>query len=150
MESLYTDDQIIIKSDAANIWDLLTNPEHTVKYMYDCRVDTDWTPGSQILWTGATDQVTYVKGKIVRIEPESLLEYTVIDPNGKYPDVPENYLHVIYELSKMDDGQTLFRVRQGDYRKVAEGPARYEDATAQGGWYSILEQIKNLAEGSTT
>ncbi len=142
----YTDDYIEINASPAKVWDLLTNPGRTPSYMYGCRVETDWHPGDPILWIGAEDGVTYVKGEIHEVDPGVKLIYTVIDPQGKYEDIPENYLEVTYDLRSPSPGKTVLRVRQGDYDTVADGAARFKDATAQGGWKNILEKIKELAE----
>ena len=146
MDSLYTNDQVQIDCGADRLWEVLTKSEYTAQYMYGCKVQTDWQPGSEILWIGAEDGITYVKGQIVSIDPRRSLAYTVIDPNGKYPDVPENYLHVTYELFELYDGITRLTVKQGDYSKVADGDSRYKDTMAQGGWSSVLSDIKKVAE----
>ena len=73
------------------------------------------------------------------------LEYTVIDPNNSaVPDIPDNYLTMIYEIKEQDEG-LVFELIQGDYAKVAEGQKRYED-TLNGDDF-ILVKIKELAEG---
>lgn len=144
-KSLYTESKIIIQAKTKKIWDVLTNPDKTVQYMYGCKVDTSWTVGDAILWIGAKDNVTYVKGYVVKVEPERVLTYSVIDPEGEYEDIPENYLEVTYSLSTQGDN-TLLVVRQGNYAIAANGDQRYKDSLAQGGWQSVLEKIKEIAE----
>ena len=74
------------------------------------------------------------------------LEYTVIDPNNPaVPDIPENYLSMIYEIRVRSGSGVVFEIIQGDYSKVAQGQKRYED-TLQGDDF-ILVKIKELAEG---
>jgi uncharacterized protein YndB with AHSA1/START domain len=138
---------ITIDAPAAAVWDALVNPIKTRQYMFGCEPITDWQPGSSLLWKGVFDgqELIAVKGEIVKIEPPKYLEYTVIDPNGTIPDVPENYLTVTYTLTEKN-GQTEFTTTQGDYSKVAEGERRYQDTIAEGGWGGILEQIKKLVE----
>ncbi len=145
-DELFIADEIEINAPSEIVWDLLVNPEKTVLYMYGCRVETDWQVGSTILWIGAKDNVTYVKGEIISIEDGLRLVYSVIDPHGKYEDVPENYLQVMYDLEATGH-DTLLKVRQGNYATVANGVERHQDSISQGGWKSILEQIKILAEG---
>jgi len=48
--------------------------------MFGCYAETDWKPGSPLLWKGAADGKLYVKGRVVSIEPPHRLVYTVIDP----------------------------------------------------------------------
>lgn len=150
MEKLEIVNVIDIKASPEKVWDLLTNPQQTKKYMFGCETVSDWQVGSDLLWRGEYDgkQMVFVKGKIVKIQINELLEYTVIDPlNAEIPDVPENYLNVEYKLKAIEDG-TQLTVTQGDYSRVAQGEKRYKEAYNDGiGWDPILVQIKALAEG---
>ena len=140
--------QIEIKAPASTVWDALTNPEMTKQYMFGCETISDWEIGSSLLWQGEYEgkKMVFVKGHIVDLVPNQLLSYTVIDPNGSIPDLPENYLTVSYELVQKD-GYTLFTVTQGDYNTVAEGARRFEESSNGGeGWNPILKAIKALIE----
>ena len=143
MNELFIRQSINIKAPAAKVWDLLVNPEKTKLYMFGCKVISDWKIGSRVLWKGEADGVIYVKGYLVRIVPEQLLQYTVFDPNGKIEDIPANYLTVTYELS-FNNGVTTFIISQGDFSKVANGEERYKH-TVTGGDF-ILQKINELAE----
>ncbi|GAA0533894.1 SRPBCC family protein [Chitinophaga japonensis] len=139
---------IVIHATAAKVWDALVNPVQTKKYMFGCEPVTNWQPGSTLLWKGNFKgvEMTAVKGHIKAIEPEKFLSYTVIDPNDpKIPDIPENYLTVTYTLTA-ENGHTSLHVTQGDYANVANGQERYQHTIADGGWASILEQVKKLVE----
>ena len=147
-QPLVVTNTISIHAPAAKVWDALTNPEQTKKYMFGCEALSDWKPGSELIWKGKFNGVEMiaVKGQIVRIEPFKTLVYTVIDPNNpKIPDIPANYLTVTCDF-KEENGHTLLTVSQGDYSTVAEGEARYEDTVKGGGWDPILVQIKALVE----
>lgn len=139
---------ISIHAPAAKIWDALTNPEQTKKYMFGCEALSDWKPGSPLIWKGTFNNVEMVavKGHILSIEPNISLVYTVIDPNNpSIPDIPANYLTVTIRLTEEEDN-TRLAVSQGDYSKVAEGASRYEHSVRDGGWEPILGQIKALVE----
>jgi uncharacterized protein YndB with AHSA1/START domain len=144
---LFTENEITINAPVSEVWDLLINPKKTKLYMYGCEVICDWNPGGALLWKGSTDDVIYVKGNLVTLEPEKRLVYTVIDPNGSYADIPENYLTVTYELNPSETG-TRFRVTQGDYSKVEEGEKRYRDSIDASGWQGVLDKIKEIAESA--
>ena len=140
---------IIINAPVSKVWDALVNPEQTKKYMFGCETVSDWQPGSPLLWRGNHEgkEMVFVKGNIVRIEPEKFLAYTTIDPNSTIDDISENYLTVTYQLEENQD-QTIFTVTQGDYSNVAEGETRYKEAYNNGeGWNPILVEIKKLVEG---
>lgn len=147
------DKQLIIKNDitinapASVVWNALTNPLQTKKYMFGCEPVTDWKPGSPMLWKGVFDgkELIAVKGNIVAIQEGKYLAYTTFDPNSTTEDIPENYATVTYSL-KEENGKTHFAVTQGDFAKVADGEKRFQDAQQEGGWAGILEQIKDLVE----
>jgi len=146
-QPLIVKSSVSIHASAARVWDTLTNPQQTKKYMFGCEAISDWKPGSPLIWKGVFNgvEMVAVKGNIVSIVPNKSLVYTVIDPNNpNIPDIPENYLTVTCDLDEEGD-QTLLTVSQGDYSTVAEGPARYED-TRKGGWDSIMDRIKAVAE----
>ncbi|GAB3642236.1 SRPBCC domain-containing protein [Spirosoma arcticum] len=144
---LVIQNSITIDALPAVVWDALTNPEQTKQYMYGCEAVTDWNVGSPLLWRGTHEgqEMVFVKGYVVAIEPEKFLSYTTIDPNSTIDDTSENYLTVTYDLA-VEQGQTVLTVTQGDYTTVAEGARRYQEAVAEGGWASILLAIKTVIE----
>ena len=140
--------EITIDANPAQVWDTLVNPEKTKIYMFGCETISDWKVGSELLWRGEYEgkPMDFVKGKIVAIKPEKLLTYTVIDPFASYPDIPENYLNVTYELLN-EEGKTKLVVTQDGFETAAEGEKRYKDVYNNGeGWNPILTQIKEVAE----
>lgn len=148
MEPLIVKSVIAIDAPASQVWDALTNPEKTKLYMFGCETVSDWKVGSALLWKGNYEgqDIIFVKGNIVEIEPEKLLIYTTIDPNSTIDDVSENYLHVTYSLLS-ENKKTILTVTQGDYNTVSEGEKRYQEAYNNGeGWNPILSEIKKLIE----
>ena len=147
-QPLVVTNTITIHAPASKVWDALTNPEQTKKYMFGCEALSDWKPGSPLIWKGTFNGVEMiaVKGNVVSIDPPKSLVYTVIDPNNpKIPDLPENYLTITCKLTEQD-GQTILEASQGDYSTVAEGENRYRHTVDGGGWDPILVQIKALCE----
>jgi uncharacterized protein YndB with AHSA1/START domain len=149
-EPLIIKNSITINAPAATVWDALVNPEKTKQYMFGCETVSEWTPGSELLWKGTYEgnEMVFVKGEILQIQPEKFLEYTAIDPNSDIDDTSENYLRVTYELIPVGE-QTILNVTQGDYSTVADGERRYQDSYNNGeGWNPILVEIKKLVEGN--
>jgi uncharacterized protein YndB with AHSA1/START domain len=150
MQPLIVTSKIAIDAPVSTVWDILTNPEQTKKYMFGCETVSDWQPGSPLLWQGKWEgnDMVFVKGTIADIQPPSRLAYTTIDPNNPaIADAPENYLTVTYTLTN-ENGQTMLTVTQGDYSTVADGERRYQEAWNNGeGWNPILVEIKKIAEG---
>ena len=139
---------ITIQASADKVWDALTNPAQTKKYMFGCEALSDWKVGSPLLWKGNFNgvELVAVKGSILKIQPGKYLAYTTIDPNNpSMPDLPENYLTVTYDLSE-EGGQTLLTATQGDYSTVADGDSRYKHTVDGGGWDPILVEIKKILE----
>lgn len=148
MEPLIVKSIITIDAPASKVWDALINPEKTKVYMFGCETVSDWKVGSPLLWKGSYEgqDMVFVKGDILAIEPEKLLTYTTIDPNSSIDDVSENYLQVTYLLTPEND-KTVLTVTQGDYNTVANGEKRYAEAYNNGeGWNPILVEIKKLVE----
>ena len=148
MEKLFITNTITINAPASKVWDALTNPEQTKKYMFGCATVSDWKTGSSLLWQMELEGKEFiaVKGTIVDIQPEHYLAYTVIDPHSAIEDIPENYLIVTYDL-KEENGATVLTVTQGDYNNVEDGEKRYLEAYNNGeGWNPILVEIKKLLE----
>jgi uncharacterized protein YndB with AHSA1/START domain len=149
MQELFVKNQIVINAPISKVWDILTNPQQTKKYMFGCETVSDWKPGSPLLWKGIWEEkeMVFVKGNIKKIENEKHLSYTTFDPNNpKMEDKPENYTTVTYDLSE-SDGKTILKVTQGDFAKVDEGEKRYLEVFNNGeGWNPTLVEIKKLAE----
>ncbi|MGZ3920995.1 MAG: SRPBCC domain-containing protein [Bacteroidia bacterium] len=148
MKPLIITNSIAINSNTLKVWDALVNPEQTKKYMFGCETVSDWKEGSTLDWKGSYNgkEMTFVTGKIVKIDPGKYLAYTTFDPNSTMENIPENHLKVTYTLSP-EKGGTMLTVTQGDYNTVAEGKKRYEESYNNGeGWNPILVEIKKLTE----
>src|SRR5256885_2077621 len=93
---------ILMNASVARVWDILTNPAETKKYMFGCETVSGWKPGSPLLWQGEYEgrPMVFVKGYVVSISPGNHLAYTVFDPNSTMEDIPENYLTVTYDLAE--------------------------------------------------
>src|SRR5580658_7176761 len=115
-----------INVPAGALWKILTDNEFIPQYMFGCNAETDWKPGSPLLWKGAADGKLYVKGEIVTFAPPQLLEYTVIDPNNPaLADIPENYLTMSFTVSARGENASTLEIKQGDFTAVANGEQRY-------------------------
>ncbi len=140
--------EILINASVQAVWDALTNPAQTKKYMYGCEAISTWKQGDTLNWKGEYNgkEMIFVTGKILRIQPETYLEYTTFDPNSSMENNAANHLTVCYQLQE-ENKQTKLTVTQGDYSKVAEGDRRYKETYNNGeGWNPILMEIKKLVE----
>ena len=54
-EELIVKKTVEINAPPAKVWEALTNSSYTKKYMFALDVESDWKPGSTVIWTGAKD-----------------------------------------------------------------------------------------------
>ena len=141
--SKYFETYILIDASPEKVFDALTDPAKTRLYMYNCEVNCDWEVGSHMLWIGSVDEIVYGKGHLLEFESNNKLTYTVFDPNSTVEDIPENYLVTRITLEDLED-ETLVKISQGDYAKVASGEERFKHA--ESGWKMVLNGLKELVE----
>jgi uncharacterized protein YndB with AHSA1/START domain len=144
MAELLIRKSIDIDAPVETLWKVLTDSEFIKQYMFGCTAETDWKPGSPLLWKGAADGKLYVKGHIVSIEKPHRLAYTIFDPNSTIKDIPANYLTMTYELKKRNERASVLEITQGDFSAVEDGERRYQHSLD--GDDSVLSGIKKLAE----
>jgi uncharacterized protein YndB with AHSA1/START domain len=145
---LVVENTITINAPAIKVWEVLTRPEQTKKYMFGCETVSDWKKGSTLDWVAPYEgqPVTFVTGIICEIEPHKLLAYTTIDAQAAERDAPDKSIVATYELTE-SQGQTTLKVSQGDFSNVVNGDKRYAEVYNNGdGWNPILVQIKAIAE----
>jgi uncharacterized protein YndB with AHSA1/START domain len=145
MKELKLTKSITLNADVSTVWKALTKPEMTKKYMFGTEVISDWKVGSPILWKGTSkgEEKIVMKGSIEKIEAGKLLQFTAIDLNTKYNDVPSNYFQATYELTPKL-GKTVLSVTQGDYSHMEDGIKRFK--AASGGLNQALNALKTLVE----
>lgn len=139
---LYFKASVLVHAPREAVWKVLTEPEFTAMWLFNCIPETDWAVGSPLAWRGRLDGTVYVTGKVLRFEPPSLLSFTSFNPNGAYPDLPANYLDTTYTLKQTREGTEL-TIAQGDFSQVEDGEERFADAE---GWQGVLEAIQEVAE----
>lgn len=129
-----------LEVEQSKLWDVLTLPEWTEQYMYNCRVITSLEPGAKIEWKGVFQGVeTFLTGEILRVEPKHKLVYTTIDPTYSDATNPANYIHVTYEL-RPQNGGILFTVLNETYDGSEERLAHIKQ-----GWEEmVFPKLKGL------
>jgi uncharacterized protein YndB with AHSA1/START domain len=131
---------IIFNASVSNVWNALTNPDLIKQYMFGTTVVSDWKEGSSIIWKGEWQGKAYEdKGKILKIEPEKVLEVTHYSPLSGATDISENYHTVKYEL--MQEGDTTKITLTQDNNANEE-----EKEHSEKNWQMFLESLKKLLE----
>lgn len=133
--------EIDVSAPASQVWKALTDPEVIAKYFFGSQVQTDWQPGSPIVWKGEYEGKRYEdKGEIVDVEENRLLRVTHFSPLTGQPDEPQNYHILTYTLDERG-GSTQVSLSQDNNESEAEA----ERATAN--WATMLKGLKNIVEG---
>jgi len=127
--------EILIRADADQVWQALTDPAMTERYYYGMRIEGELTTGTQYSYTG--EDRTGIVGDIVEAVPGKRLVTTfraLFDENGR--DEPAS--RVTYELEPNEAG-TLLRLIHDE---LADSPAT--SASVGGGWPGILFGLQSL------
>jgi uncharacterized protein YndB with AHSA1/START domain len=141
MESYSVKGSIKILAPLAKIWDVLTDPDKIILYT-GSKTETDWQPGSQIVWFGEMQGLKYQnKGKVLENKPNRLLKFTYWSGIGGDADLPENHSEILYTLNPMDDHSTEL-----SYSRI-KIPTSVEKQIFEQHLPFMLEEIKKLAEG---
>jgi uncharacterized protein YndB with AHSA1/START domain len=129
-----------IEAPAARVWDALVNPQLIKQYMFGTTVVSDWQQGSPITWKGEWKGKPYEdKGKILKVEPQRLLQYSHYSPLSGLPDTPENHHTVTIELSA-EGAQTRVSLSQDN------NPSEEAREQSEKNWKLMLEGLKKLLE----
>ncbi len=146
-DPLFIENEIEINAPKEKVWQALTDPTVTKKYMFGCEVISSFKEGDSMVWEGDVEgeRIMFVKGNIVKCDINHELVYTAFDPTSGAEDIPDNYLTITYRLTESAGKTTLF-VSQGDFAKVHDGEVRYQSSMDNGGWIGLLMSVKQLLE----
>jgi uncharacterized protein YndB with AHSA1/START domain len=139
-QSYIAEAEIEVNATPAQVWTALTDPELIAKYFFGTQVQTDWQPGSPIVWKGEYQGNKYEdKGEILEVQPNRLLRFTHFSPMTGQPDEPQNYHTLTYELDDRG-GRTRVFLSQGNNASAEEA----EHSTAN--WETVLKGLKETVE----
>ena len=137
------DKRIEFKCSQEKLWDLLTNPAQTQQYMFGCEVLSDLKIGSPVIWKGKTEdgaEIIHVKGKITHITDGEKVAFTMFDPNMGIKDIPENYVHLTYEVSGTQTDSALRLIQ--DFTGTENAEQRFSESDA--GWNMVIDIMKKM------
>jgi uncharacterized protein YndB with AHSA1/START domain len=132
-----------IPTGEANVWQLLTDPKFTERYMYQCQLHADWHIGGKAVWKAQNengDWVEHVKAQVLIYNPSTHLAFTIFhEATDDYPEV-QSELH--YHLEPQKNGVKL-TIRQGDFAQLGlENTLRQR---CQQGWEYVMPLLKETA-----
>ena len=131
---------ITMNAPVQKVWDILTKPGYVKQWQYGSELLTDWKPGSDIRFKTAWEGKIFEQwGKVLDIQKNKLIKYSLFAPRPGLEDKPENYFIMSYVLTA-DNGQTKLEIIQHDDRPgaVQEQP--------QGEENPVLQGLKQIAE----
>ena len=131
---------ISINASSEKVWKALVDPKAIKQYMFGTNVVSDWQEGSTIVWKGEWQGKSYEdKGKILKLMPGRILQYSHFSPLSGVPDRPENYHTVTIELAG-NGNQSHITLTQD--RNATEE----ERAESEKNWGMMLSELKKLLE----
>lgn len=132
----------MLNTHAARVWQVLTDPAYTKRYMFGCEVCSQWVKGSSITWNGNyKGHDVHQKGEILHLVPGRELTYTTFDTHSGHDDNPENYVHVSYRIVPRE-GKTELMTTLSNF---GGDPTRAEHAASS--WdFEVLPKLKEIAE----
>jgi uncharacterized protein YndB with AHSA1/START domain len=131
---------ILIQAPLEKVWRALMDPEATKAYMFGAEVISGWGQGDSISWKGEWQGKKFEdKGKVLRVEPEQLLQYTHYSPVSGKEDIPANYHTVTITLTEEDEG--VFVALTQDKNDSPEARDHSEK-----NWAMMLEALKKYLE----
>ena len=135
---------VTINAPRAKVWDALVNPDTIMQYMPVTTVVSEWEEGSPIVWTSEFQGKRFeVKGTILRLQPNRLLEYDHSLPIFRSPGVAHSreQRRVTIELRDSEAQTHVAVTEQGNKNKR-------ELEHSEGSWRMVLNGMKALLEGT--
>ena len=131
---------VTVDAPPDRVWEALTDPRLIAQYMFGSRVESDWTVGSPITYSGEYEGKPYQdRGEILEIRTGQLLRTTHFSPLSGVPDVPENYHTIEYSLTPKGS-TTVLTLSQDNNSSEAES----QHSAAN--WQQMLDALKRVAE----
>ncbi|HEX6877962.1 MAG TPA: SRPBCC domain-containing protein [Nocardioidaceae bacterium] len=129
-----------VSASPHQVWAALTDPVQVKKYMFGADVESDWQPGSRVVWRGDYEGRRFEdKGQVLEADPGRLLKVTHFSPLSGQQDVPENYHTLTYELEAAGD-----RTRVSLTQDNNSSPEEAEHSRRN--WEMMLGRLKEVVE----
>ena len=132
-----------IEAPRDKVWEALVKADAIKQYMFGAIVESDWSRGSRITWTGEMNGKKYEdKGVILEIEPEQTLQYTHFSPLSGKAERPENYHTIKIDLSGSGN-ETEVSLSQDN------NPDEKAREQSEKNWTAMLGGLKKYVEKSS-
>jgi uncharacterized protein YndB with AHSA1/START domain len=137
--------EIFIKAPAERVWDALTKPEFTSRYMSGSVFETDWRPGSA--YQSKAGEWLVTEGRILEYDRSRRLVYTwhAVWDNTVAKD---KETRLTWELEEQAGGMTNLTAIHDDFEGETETYKQLSGGA--GGWMWVLSNLKTLLETGDT
>ena len=147
VSSFRIEKSIVIDTDPATIWKMLTVPELMKQWMGDpemeLEIQTDWTVNSTIIISGFHHIRFENKGTILQYSPHEVLSYSHLSSVSRLSDKPDNYSILEFVLLPFT-GKTKLSVT------VSNFPTEVIFRHLNFYWTTTIHRLKDLAEQAHT
>lgn len=132
--------QCTIHAAVPRVWAAITRPEQVKKYFFGTDMVTSWQPGTPIFFRGEWEGKPYEdKGRVLKFDPEKMLEYDYHSSWSDLPDLPENYQIIRYALKAKGNG-TVFTITQRNIDTLEKKVHSVQN------WTALMKEMKKLLE----
>jgi len=118
-----------IQNTVSNVWQSLVCPTLIEQYAHNCEI-AERSTGE------GTDSIeacaTFRSGDILEYEKDVRVKFSTFDPNAGLANVPQNYIHITYELTEID-GETELSITIENFMEENE---RFRHSQSK--WKNIL------------
>ena len=132
MSKFSLENTIEINAPVSKVWRVFTDP--TLTSQMGGEYVSDWKVGSTFGWQGLDGKMV-TNGTIMKIEPEKLLQHTLLSSVGSTNSV------ITYEFEEKN-GMTALHAREDFTNPITD--KEYTDASE--GWDAALHAVKETAE----
>jgi uncharacterized protein YndB with AHSA1/START domain len=134
---------VLIRATPEQVWDALTNPDQTERYYFGTRVESDWSPRSEVRYRDprAEDPAASVpvEGEVLEFEPPHRLVTTF--KAAFAPDTGGGDQTVSWEVQPMGENASLLTLTHDGY-----DPSSDPEKRIHLGWVQTYSSLKSLLE----
>jgi uncharacterized protein YndB with AHSA1/START domain len=132
---------VFIRAGAQDVWDGITRPEHSARYLFGALVETTAEIGSPFLYHAPDRSELWGDDTVLDAQPPHRL---VVTYRGLYDDdlAAEPPSRVTWQIQPGEDGVTLLTVRHDQLEDAPKTAAR----VAGTGWMRVLSGLKTVLE----
>jgi len=132
---------VIVEATPEQVWEGLTSPELTRRWMGGAEVRSDFVPGSTITWSGLVGGQPFEdSGTVLEVDAPNRLRTTHRSGGLAQADSPVDPHVVTYDVVA-ERGGTLVIVTQEGQNQTPDSVAQYEQT-----WAHMLSALKEVVE----